>query len=140
MPDRTRTARVVAAAVVVAGLLRALPAAPAAAATPNCNIHMVLTNPSGRDIFIPGWDGTFAPDCLMRQGDFGNDVAQLQSTMNKCDQEHLAVDRAFGPLTRAALVRTQRKVGVAQDGVYGPLTRRAMVHQVVGSGGCATST
>jgi len=124
---------------LAAALLIALPAAPAAAATPNCNIAMVWTNSAGVDLFMAGWDGTFTPDCLMRQGDVGNDVAQLQATLNACYGEHLAVDGVFGPLTRAALVRTQSKAGVTADGVYGPQTRRAMKHRRVGGGPCASS-
>jgi hypothetical protein len=141
MSGRARTARVVAvASALAAALLIALPAAPAAAATPNCNIAMVWTNSAGVDLFMPGYDGfPFTPDCLMRQGDVGNDVAQLQSSLNSCYGEHLAVDRVFGPLTRAALVRTQKKVRVAADGVYGPQTRRAMKHRRVGGGACASS-
>jgi murein L,D-transpeptidase YcbB/YkuD len=140
MPGRTRRVRVVAAAVAVAGgLLATLPAAPAAAATPNCNIAMVHTNSAGRQLFIAGWDGTFTPDCLMRLGNVGNDVQTLQLTLNHCYGENLEADRIFGQLTRNALIRAQREVGVAADGVYGPQTRRAMRHRPVGGGACITS-
>jgi len=127
------------ASALAAALLIALPAAPAAAATPKCNIAMVWTNSAGVDVFLAGYDGTWTPDCLMSQGDVGNDVAEMQDSLNRCYGEHLALDRAFGPLTRAALVRTQKKVKVTADGVYGPKTRRAMKHRRVGGGGCASS-
>jgi hypothetical protein len=130
-------------AVVLGGLVAAVPAAPAMAATPYCNVAIVHTNSAGQDLFMPGSDFNFSftPDCIMAQGAFGNHVAQLQSTMNTCYGEHLTVDRDFGPLTKAALKRTQTKVHVQSDGVYGPQTRRAMVHRIVAGGGrCARST
>lgn len=143
MSGRARTASFVAvASALAAALLIALPAAPAAAATPKCNVAIVWTNSAGVDVFMAGYDGVFpfTPDCLMRQGDVGNDVAEMQDSLNSCYGEHLAVDRVFGPLTRAALVRTQKKVKVTADGVYGPKTRRAMKHLRVGGGGaCASS-
>lgn len=87
---------------------------------------------SVRDWFnaaVPDVHSTSSVDCVMGLHADSSAVGRLQRTMNVCYGEHLEVDNDFGPLTEAALVRTQKKAGTPADGVYGPNTRKAMLHQ-----------
>jgi peptidoglycan hydrolase-like protein with peptidoglycan-binding domain len=98
---------------------------------------------SGTCDWVASYAGAWVPmnlasnsvDCFMARGAHSAVVQKLQHSMNLCYGEHLAEDSDFGPLTEAALTRTQRKVGTTPDGVYGPNTRRAMLHQAI-NGGC----
>lgn len=94
------------------------------ASFPTCN--------SVRDWFnaaVPDVSSTSSVDCAMGLHANSDAVGRLQLTMNVCYGEHLVVDNDFGPLTQAALKRTQTKAGTPADGVYGPNTRKAMRHQ-----------
>jgi peptidoglycan hydrolase-like protein with peptidoglycan-binding domain len=84
-----------------------------------------------QEAFVPGTYPTLSDPyrCNLRRGDTGDGVRQLQNSMDICYHENLATDGVFGPLTEAALIRTQRTAGTTVDGVYGPNTRRAMLHQ-----------
>jgi peptidoglycan hydrolase-like protein with peptidoglycan-binding domain len=89
------------------------------------------------DTYVPvagSFPGT--PACIMGRGANSDAVDALQHSMNACYGERLATDGIFGANTQAALIRTQRKVGVSVDGVYGPVTARAMKHVPVSSGSC----
>ena len=55
----------------------------------------------------------------------GNNVRWLQWQLNKAG-EKLAVDGIFGPLTKAAVLRFQKKQGLVQDAIVGPKTRTAL--------------
>ena len=56
----------------------------------------------------------------------GNNVRWLQWQLNKAAGEKLAVDGIFGALTKAAVLRFQKKKGLVQDGIVGPKTRTAL--------------
>jgi peptidoglycan hydrolase-like protein with peptidoglycan-binding domain len=86
--------------------------------------------------WVPEYLPTNTVNCFMGQGDSGAGVQKLQHTMNLCYGEHLVEDGSFGPLTRAALIRTQQKSGTPADGEYGPNTRRAIRHQPINGGPC----
>ncbi len=82
--------------------------------------------------------------CVLRRGNTGKGVFQLQVTMNVCYDYILAIqgvypltaDSQFGPSTEKAFRAVQRAVGVTDDGVYGPTTREAMLHQGSSGAGC----
>jgi peptidoglycan hydrolase-like protein with peptidoglycan-binding domain len=99
-------------------------------ATPTCNWVASFAG-----AWVPFRTGANTVNCNMVRGDNSAGVRQLQHSMNVCYGEHLVEDGDFGGNTRAALLRTQIKVGAAADGEYGPNTRRAMLHEGV-NGGC----
>jgi len=55
----------------------------------------------------------------------GPKVAAVQVALKRLDLYTGTVDGVRGPLTRAAIVRFQRRRGLSVDGVVGPRTRRA---------------
>jgi len=55
----------------------------------------------------------------------GPKVAAVQVALKRLGLYNATVDGVRGPLTRAAIVRFQRRRGLAVDGVVGPRTRRA---------------
>jgi len=64
----------------------------------------------------------------LRTGSLGFDVVVLQVQLNKklAPSPHLAVDGAFGPMTRTAVVAFQRSAGLVADGIVGPKTHAAL--------------
>jgi hypothetical protein len=111
---------------------------PAYAATPRCNTAGFIPHLSGGYLDVPlyKWSTGSTMLCLMSYGDRGDDVQQLQWTLNYCYGERLSQDGIFGYYTKAAVIRTQKKVGVTADGIYGPQTAMEMVHPWVPNGGC----
>ncbi|GIJ81259.1 Putative peptidoglycan binding domain-containing protein [Micromonospora phaseoli] len=116
-------------ALAAGGVLVA--ASPAAAATPACNGQTYWWSAKwGVKLSVPintASSGVDVRGCLMRQGDgpsggVGRAVRALQQALNMCYQERLTLDGDFGSLTKAALVRAQRREGISADGVYGPQT------------------
>lgn len=59
---------------------------------------------------------------VMRAGDRGWDVAALQFLLQRAGHGPGRADGIFGPLTRAAVQRSQRAAGIAVDGLAGPAT------------------
>ena len=59
---------------------------------------------------------------ILRQGAVGWDVSVLQFLLRRAGVHRGAVDGRFGPTTRKALVRFQRRAGLAPDGIAGPAT------------------
>lgn len=57
---------------------------------------------------------------MLRQGDRGDHVRHLQQRLG------IAVDGAFGPATRAAVVKLQRQNQLLPDGIVGPMTWAAL--------------
>lgn len=68
----------------------------------------------------------------LREGMYGNDVAEVQSVLNRAGFSAGAVDGAFGPQTREAVVRFQRRFGLMPDGVIGPATWRVLERFLLG--------
>ncbi|MFD8261600.1 peptidoglycan-binding protein [Streptomyces griseoluteus] len=125
------------AAFLAAGVL-AIPAGvvvgtagTAYAATPTCNNWKLYSN-----AWVPYYTGTDTVNCNMVQGTNSSGVWQLQRTLNICYGENLATDWDFGPGTKAALIRAQKKAGTTADGEYGPNTRKAIKHEPSGGGAC----
>jgi peptidoglycan hydrolase-like protein with peptidoglycan-binding domain len=108
-----RTAVAALFVVATSGLVPLAAASPAAAA-PQCVLSLYYQNN-----YVAGNDD-LSPNCQMGVGAYGNHVY-----------------RNFGPLTRDALKRVQRRLGIDDDGVYGPITARAMNHRRAnGASGC----
>lgn len=63
----------------------------------------------------------------MRRGMVGWDVSVLQFLLVRSRSSAGAIDGAFGPRTRAATIRFQRRAGIGVDGIVGPQTRRALL-------------
>jgi zinc D-Ala-D-Ala carboxypeptidase len=58
----------------------------------------------------------------LRQGSSGEAVRHLQCLLNRVWGYGIAIDGAFGPATRGAVVAHQLDCGIAADGVVGPVT------------------
>ncbi len=72
-----------------------------------------------------------ARDGVLRQGERGQDVRQLQEQLNQlgyrdANGRALGADGAFGDRTREAVIAFQRAHGLDQDGVAGPKTLDAL--------------
>ncbi len=82
------------------------------------------------------WSRTLA------EGSSGADVAELQVRVagwaaDSAQQTYVAVDGAFGPGTKAAVIRLQGAYGLAADGVAGPSTHGALNALESGDGSTA---
>jgi peptidoglycan hydrolase-like protein with peptidoglycan-binding domain len=66
-----------------------------------------------------------APSGILREGDTGPAVAELQRLLN-AHGANIPVDGDFGPATMAALLAFQRAQGLVADGVAGPQTMHAL--------------
>jgi hypothetical protein len=71
---------------------------------------------------------------VMRYGNRGWDVAALQFLLQRAGDGPGRTDGAFGPLTRAAVLRAQRAARVAVDGLAGPVTIRSLRGGSLGEG------
>ena len=66
------------------------------------------------------------PKTALRYGSKGVGVRWVQWHLNKADNAKLKLDGHFGPLTRAAVLKFQRKHKLEIDGIVGPKTRAAL--------------
>ncbi|MFC3992516.1 peptidoglycan-binding domain-containing protein [Actinoplanes siamensis] len=112
----------------------ALSTAPASAARPTCT---TFTEVAGA--LLPS-AANHNTDCVLRRGDRGDGVKQLQRTLVACYQAGIAKDGVFGADTEDALRRAQTKAGTNADGIYGPQTRRAINHPFVGDSPCGRAS
>lgn len=136
-PSFARRFAALAAALVVALSTVALSAAPAAAATPKCQTFNGYAYVVGNVHYLALLPVASSTSCYLNYGTWNNEgVEVLQTTLNKCYGESLVRDGDYGYGTRAAVQRTQSKVGVGVDGVYGPNTRSAMRWWVPSLGSC----
>jgi len=69
-----------------------------------------------------------ATHSLLRMGDEGAQVLEVQERLVALGYPMGAVDGIFGPLTRRAVVAFQIEHSIAADGIVGPETREAMRH------------
>ena len=60
---------------------------------------------------------------ILKAGDRGQAVRELQLKLNKFGFNAGKVDGIFGPQTESALKQFQKRVGIKVDGIYGPITR-----------------
>lgn len=60
----------------------------------------------------------------LSRGSTGQDVVDLQQTLNQLEYWCGDVDGVFGSQTYNAVVRFQKNVGIDSDGVVGPVTRK----------------
>ncbi|SES00537.1 peptidoglycan-binding protein [Salisediminibacterium halotolerans] len=67
------------------------------------------------------WDGS-----VLRSGDRGGAVSDLQSELNDATSHSLTVDGVYGPKTRAAVTAFQQSAGIGVDGIAGPNTYSAI--------------
>jgi peptidoglycan hydrolase-like protein with peptidoglycan-binding domain len=63
------------------------------------------------------------PGGVIREGDKGTAVKQLQTALNAAGFGCGTADGAFGPKTEASVKKLQAKYGLAADGIYGPKTK-----------------
>ncbi|MEU6076524.1 D-Ala-D-Ala carboxypeptidase family metallohydrolase [Micromonospora sp. NPDC047074] len=73
-------------------------------------------------------DGCYTWGRVLAQGASGEDVRQLQIRLAGYAgyNAQLALDGAFGPATRSAVIRFQQAYGLAADGVAGPATQNQL--------------
>ena len=122
---RTIAATVLAAASGLAVLV-ATPASADATIMATCSRTVLVNGDSYGEngVPIPSAGSTASSTaCGMAQGAHSSAVAQLQRSLNTCYGERLVVDSDFGPATKAALARAQRREGIKADGIYGTQTR-----------------
>jgi N-acetylmuramoyl-L-alanine amidase len=63
------------------------------------------------------------PSGIIREGDKGSAVKQLQAALNAAGFKCGTADGAFGPKTKAAVKKFQAKYKLVADGIYGPKTK-----------------
>ena len=63
---------------------------------------------------------------VLRNGDSGEAVSDLQAEMNELTSHSLTVDGIYGPKTESAVTSFQQHEGISVDGVAGPETFGAM--------------
>lgn len=62
----------------------------------------------------------FSGNRMLRKGDVGEDVAEIQRLLN------ITADGSFGPMTETAVKDFQTKHGLYADGIVGPATKAAL--------------
>ncbi|MBB4930095.1 peptidoglycan hydrolase-like protein with peptidoglycan-binding domain [Lipingzhangella halophila] len=115
---RTAHTAALAAAVTVGLGIAAHPAA--ASAAPPATAHTLSGNAAP----------TTANSDLLREGDSGTEVTELQERLAELDYWHGGADGEFDGLTTQAVLALQKAAGIARDGVVGPDTREALDDEV----------
>ncbi|MFJ9708481.1 peptidoglycan-binding protein [Streptomyces sp. NPDC101234] len=65
-------------------------------------------------------------DATVGYGQAGPDVAEVQCLLRRAGVSPGGIDGMFGPLTRGAVVRFQKRAGLIGDGIVGPRTWKAL--------------
>lgn len=65
-------------------------------------------------------------DALSKEGSRGEEVRQIQTKLNNWGYNAGKVDGIYGKQTKEAVIRFQKKNGLAVDGIAGPATLKAM--------------
>ncbi|GAB2938701.1 hypothetical protein GCM10027028_44470 [Streptomyces sundarbansensis] len=115
-------------AVMTAGLLGGVAAAPSVAVSHECD-RAIDMYPEDKTyaMWMPfQWEPLYQADCLVHKGAVGSEVRAIQRALNRCHGRSLEVDGVFGDKTFTALKNVQSRLGLVADGVYGPKTRDAM--------------
>ncbi len=63
---------------------------------------------------------------MLKIGDKGREVQQLQRNLAAAGFSPGPVDGEFGPQTKGALIKLQRTCRIATDGIYGPVSQKAL--------------
>lgn len=71
---------------------------------------------------------------MLRSGNSGEEVANLQRLLKVKGFDPGEVDGVFGPLTSAALISLQEAAGLDADGIYGPKSEEALKGWAMGAG------
>ncbi|MGC9535337.1 protein kinase domain-containing protein [Streptomyces sp. UG1] len=121
------------AAVAAAAILSATTAtytllddAPAAAAPPSCEKPTMYEDEKYGRGYTAGWNSTW--DFTIKQGEGGSQVREAQCLLRYLHgiTEVGEADGIFGPMTHAAVVTFQKRVGLDADGIVGPRTWSAL--------------
>ncbi|WP_071659477.1 peptidoglycan-binding protein [Streptomyces humi] len=65
-------------------------------------------------------------DATVGYGESGPDVVEVQCLLRRAGVSPGGIDGMFGPLTRGAVVRFQKRAGLVGDGIVGPRTWKAL--------------
>ena len=71
---------------------------------------------------------------MLRSGNSGEEVANLQRLLKLKGFDPGEIDGAFGPATAAALISLQEAAGLDTDAVYGPKSEEALMGWAMGAG------
>lgn len=63
---------------------------------------------------------------ILKLGSTGEVVKKLQKALNKVLGTKLKIDGSFGPATKKAVIKLQKKYGLTQDGIVGKKTAHAL--------------
>jgi peptidoglycan hydrolase-like protein with peptidoglycan-binding domain len=107
---------------------------PASARLTPCNGFLIVPAQPNQPVPFPNDistmfmvpSGANGETCSLLQGDHNSAVFALQRTLQICYGQSISLDSDFGPLTKAALARAQRAIGVQADGEYGFITHSFM--------------
>lgn len=90
----------------------------------------------GSMLEVSQYSGALSPTGpILRPGDRGEDVRQIQAVLKSAGYEPGAIDGVYGPMTVAAVEAFQRAAGIGVDGKVGPVTRRSLASQLGVTGG-----
>ena len=64
---------------------------------------------------------------IMKQGDRGQNVEELQIMLNMINKTQLVVDGDFGAKTKAGVISFQKKNKLAVDGIVGQMTYAKLI-------------
>jgi len=71
---------------------------------------------------------------MLRSGNNGEEVANLQRLLKLKGFDPGEIDGVFGPVTAAALTSLQEAAGLEADGIYGPMSEEALMGWAMGAG------